>query len=102
MRLRGGYNPGRLRSGAQCRFGTPRKKSVRDQEGGAADAGRLAREPRWPYRRWNRSTRPPESTSFCFPVKKGWHSLHSSTWRSALVECVTYVLPHEHLTVAST
>jgi hypothetical protein len=55
-----------------------------------------------PYRRWNRSTRPPESTSFCFPVKKGWHSLHSSTCKVDLVERVVNVLPHEHTTVAST
>lgn len=26
-----------------------------------------------------RSTRPPESTIFCLPVKKGWHRLHTST-----------------------
>ena len=31
------------------------------------------------YRFWKRSTRPAESTSFCFPVKKGWHLLQISS-----------------------
>ncbi|MND00476.1 hypothetical protein D3C83_191090 [compost metagenome] len=49
-----------------------------------------------------RSTRPPESTSFCLPVKKGWHSLQSSMCSSPpLVERVVNVLPHEHLTSVS-
>ncbi len=39
------------------------------------------------------------STSFCLPVKKGWHSLQSSTRRVDLVDSVVKVLPHEQVTV---
>src|SRR5205814_126525 len=33
-----------------------------------------------PYLRWKRSTRPAVSTSFCLPVKNGWHAEQISTW----------------------
>jgi len=35
------------------------------------------------------------STSFCLPVKNGWHPLHSSTRSSGLTERVVNVLPLE-------
>ena len=35
-----------------------------------------------PYRCLNLSTRPVESTSFCFPVKKGWLALEISNFTS--------------------
>jgi hypothetical protein len=54
----------------------------------------------FPYFWRKRSTRPAVSTSFCFPVKKGWHWLQMSVWISAWVERVWNVLPHAHLTVA--
>jgi hypothetical protein len=48
------------------------------------------------------STGAPPSTSFCLPVKTGWHSLQSSTVRSpSTVDRVVNVLPHEHRTVVS-
>ena len=40
-----------------------------------------------------RSTRPPVSTSFCLPVKKGWHLEQISTRISGTVEMVSSVLP---------
>src|SRR5437762_14017007 len=54
------------------------------------------------YFLWNRSTRPAVSTSFCLPVKKGWHFEQISRWISGLVDRVLNVSPHAHLTVAST
>src|SRR5438046_10584184 len=54
------------------------------------------------YFLWNRSIRPAVSTSFCLPVKKGWHFEQISRWISALVERVLNVSPHAHLTTAST
>ncbi len=47
-----------------------------------------------------RSTRPAVSTSFCFPVKNGWHWAQMSVWISAWVERVWYVFPQAHFTVA--
>jgi hypothetical protein len=35
-----------------------------------------------------RSTRPAVSTSFCFPVKNGWHCAQISVWISAWVDRV--------------
>ena len=46
-----------------------------------------------------RSTRPPVSTSFCFPVKNGWHLEQISTEIFSLVEAVSYAAPHAHLMV---
>ena len=40
-----------------------------------------------------RSTRPPVSTSFCLPVKKGWHLEQTSTTIFSLVEPVSMTLP---------
>ena len=54
----------------------------------------------FPYFCRKRSTRPAVSTSFCFPVKKGWQTLQMSVWISATVERVWNVLPHAHFTVA--
>jgi len=54
------------------------------------------------YFLWNRSTRPAVSTSFCLPVKKGWHFEQISRWISGFVERVLKVSPHAHLTTAST
>ena len=46
----------------------------------------------------NLSTRPPASTNFCLPVKKGWHLEQTSTLISEpLVDFVTTVSPHAHL-----
>ncbi len=53
---------------------------------------------RSPYRRWNRSTRPPESTRRCLPVKNGWQTLQSSTRSESEVERVSNVLPQEQVT----
>src|SRR5207248_6283782 len=54
------------------------------------------------YFLWNLSTRPAVSTSFCLPVKKGWHFEQISRWISGLVDRVLNVSPHAHLTTAST
>src|SRR2546422_10635101 len=54
------------------------------------------------YFLWNRSTRPAVSTSFCLPVKNGWHFEQISRWISGFVERVLNDSPHAHLTVAST
>src|SRR5262250_564504 len=54
------------------------------------------------YLRWNRSTRPAVSTSFCLPVKKGWHFEQISRWISGFVERVLKVSPQAHFTIAST
>ncbi len=56
----------------------------------------------FPYFRWNRSTRPAVSTSFCFPVKKGWHLEQISKWMFPLVERVLKVSPQAQLTTEST
>ena len=53
-----------------------------------------------PKRLLNLSTRPPVSTSFCLPVKKGWHFEQMSTFISPAVDLVSNVFPHAHLTVA--
>ena len=52
----------------------------------------------------NLSTRPPASTNFCLPVKKGWHFEQISTLISppfGLVERVRTVSPHAHRIVTS-
>lgn len=51
----------------------------------------------------NLSTRPPVSTSFCLPVKYGWHFEQISTLSSFtfLVVPVWNVLPQAHTTVTS-
>jgi len=49
----------------------------------------------------NLSTRPPASTNFCLPVKKGWHFEQISTRSSSFVDLVTKVSPQAHLTVTS-
>src|SRR5581483_10852850 len=55
-----------------------------------------------PYRLLNRSTRPAVSTSFCLPVKNGWHAEQISTCRSSLrVERVLNGSPHAQVTVIS-
>jgi len=41
-----------------------------------------------PYFWRKRSTRPAVSTSFCLPVKKGWHWAQISVWISAWVDLV--------------
>ena len=49
-----------------------------------------------------RSTRPPVSTIFCFPVKKGWHWLHTSREMSSQsVERVLISLPQLQRAVIS-
>ena len=46
----------------------------------------------------NLSTRPPASTNFCLPVKKGWHLEQISTLRSPpLVDLVSTTSPQAHL-----
>ena len=45
----------------------------------------------------NFSTRPPVSTSFCLPVKKGWHFEQISTKMFSFVEPVSITLPQAHL-----
>ncbi len=64
---------------------------------GAASAGAAADF--FPYFLLNRSTRPAESTSFCFPVKKGWHAEQISTCRLPTVERVSKVLPQTQVTI---
>ena len=49
-----------------------------------------------------RCTRPPESISFCWPVKNGWQALQMSTRISDFVERVWKVLPQVQVTVQST
>ena len=51
-----------------------------------------------PYLRWNRSTRPAVSISFCLPVKKGWQLEQISIWISFLVERVVQFAPQAQLT----
>src|SRR5579871_4344086 len=49
--------------------------------------------------RRKRSTRPAVSTSFCLPVKNGWHCAQISTTMSPLlVERVSNVFPQAHFT----
>jgi hypothetical protein len=55
----------------------------------------------WEYFRLKRSTLPAESTSFCLPVKKGWHWEHISTFISFAVEPALNSLPQAHRMVAS-
>src|SRR5207244_9651212 len=50
------------------------------------------------YFLWKRSMRPAESTSFCLPVKKGWHFEQISTRSSFLVEPVVQVSPQAQCT----
>jgi len=52
----------------------------------------------FPYLRWNRSTRPAVSISFCLPVKNGWQLEQISTWISFLVERVVQFAPQAQLT----
>src|SRR3989338_1866905 len=54
------------------------------------------------YLRRNFSTRPAVSTSFCVPVKNGWHFAQMSMWRLGDVERVWYTAPHVHVIVHST
>ncbi len=49
---------------------TPGGPSASGDQDAGGDVDRR-RDPLLAYRRWNRSTRPPESTSFCLPVKNG-------------------------------
>src|SRR5271157_1479952 len=51
------------------------------------------------YLRRKRSTRPAVSTSFCLPVKKGWHLEQISTRILSVVEAVTNSLPQAQRTV---
>src|SRR5262249_6783684 len=53
------------------------------------------------YRLLNFSTRPAVSTSFCLPVKNGWHFEQISSRSSLRVERVTQVSPHAQWTVTS-
>src|SRR4030067_187633 len=55
-----------------------------------------------PYFWRNLSTRPPLSTTFCLPVKNGWHSEHTSMPKSLpRVERVTKLLPQAQVTLTS-
>src|SRR5207247_1982777 len=53
-----------------------------------------------PYFFLNFSTRPAESKSFCFPVKKGWQLEQISTWILPTVERVSTTHPQAHVIVA--
>src|SRR4030042_3311329 len=44
----------------------------------------------------NFSTRPSASTSFCLPVKNGWHFEQISTWIFCLVDRVVKTSPQAH------
>src|SRR5690554_4066337 len=58
--------------------------------------------PSTPKRLLKRSTRPPVSTIFCLPVKKGWQAEQTSRFRSwPRVERVLISLPQEHLATIS-
>ena len=50
----------------------------------------------------NRSMRPAVSTSFCFPVKKGWHFEQVSVRISGLVEPTSMTFPQAQVMVVST
>ena len=50
-----------------------------------------------PYFLLNLSTRPPVSTSFCLPVKNGWHLEQISTRISPFVERVSITSPHAQM-----
>jgi len=52
-----------------------------------------------PKRFLNLSTRPPVSTSFCLPVKKGWHFEQISTLIFSFVEPVSITLPQAQVIV---
>jgi len=52
-----------------------------------------------PYFFLKRSTRPPESTNLCTPVKNGWHLEQISTLISFLVLPVSIVLPQAQVMV---
>ena len=52
-----------------------------------------------PKRFLNLSTRPPVSTSFCFPVKNGWHFEQISTRIFFFVEPVSITLPQAQVIV---
>ena len=56
-----------------------------------------------PYLFLNLSIRPPVSTSFCLPVKKGWQLLQISTFKTSpsLVVPVLKVAPQAQTTVTS-
>jgi hypothetical protein len=54
------------------------------------------------YFLWNFSTRPAVSTSFCRPVKNGWHLEQIAMRRFGTVERVGYVAPHAHTIEVST
>src|SRR3972149_7135764 len=53
------------------------------------------------YLRVKRSTRPAESISFCFPVKKGWQLEQISRRSSFLVERVVHVAPQAQWTLTT-
>ena len=55
-----------------------------------------------PKRFLNRSTRPPVSTSFCRPVKNGWHLEQISTRIFSLVDRVWMTSPQAQVMVVST
>src|SRR5262245_48947995 len=85
-------------------------KGPRESEGQSRSGAALQARPAtyffsafaFPYFRRNRSTRPAVSTSFCFPVKKGWQFEQISTWMSPLwVERVLKVFPHAQCTRTS-
>src|SRR5574341_91219 len=53
-----------------------------------------------PYLRWNRSTRPSLSISFCRPVKSGWHLEQISTLSIGTVERVWIASPQAQVMMA--
>jgi len=54
-----------------------------------------------PYFFLKRSTRPPASTNFCLPVKKGWHSEQISTRMFSLTDPVSNSLPQTQVTLVT-
>src|SRR5207249_7115115 len=84
----------------------PRTPPARDAQAPHAPAPAGDRGGRYagfrPYFFWKRSTRPAVSTSFCLPVKKGWHFEQISTRRPGRVDRVWTTSPQAHVIVVST
>jgi len=53
-----------------------------------------------PYFRWNRSTRPSLSISFCRPVNRGWHLEQISTLWTGTVDRVWITSPQAQVMMA--
>ncbi len=83
------------------RAGLVHGDSFRIPPGGRDQAPGLGASPVFrPYLRWNRSTRPSVSISFCRPVKSGWHLEQISTRCTGTVERVCTISPQAQVIMA--